>query len=191
MQHECQFARFEHGAVVQIEFTSRRKAFSGRGRSNQKRNLGPTGVCDAFFLSFFSPHTPHHVSTIHPGTTHRHRSVSDRVGRRLADLRRGPRFQQVLGESPGRFGCHVLIGAVTEPNSALRGVCCSQSDPPGPPPCAPVLLTWAEQSRAEPRRAVFDTHAESAHAGARNADDACAPKMHVKLDQSQRRCFRS
>lgn len=51
------------------------------------------------------------------GSTHRHCGVSDRVARRLPYLRRAPRFQQVLGESPGRFGCHLLIWAVTEHDS--------------------------------------------------------------------------
>lgn len=58
-------------------------------------------------MRFFFHH--HHVFTIHAGSTHRHCGVSDCVARRLPYLRRAPRFQQVLGESPGRFGCHLLI----------------------------------------------------------------------------------
>lgn len=41
--------------------------------------------------------------------THRRRGVPDRVARRLPYLGRATRFQQVLGESPARFGCHLLI----------------------------------------------------------------------------------
>lgn len=42
-------------------------------------------------------------------STHRHCGLSDCAAGCLPDLRRAPRFQQVLGESPAGFGCHLLI----------------------------------------------------------------------------------
>lgn len=76
--------------------------------------------------------------------THRRCRVSDRVARRLPDLRRAPRLQQVLGESAARLGCHLVIRAATAHPSTCS-LLCWQSDR------APRSLSWAD-------RAVF-THA--------------------------------
>lgn len=86
----------------------------GRSQGGETRRGPQVGMRFSFSLSsattmFYAP----------GGSTH-HRGVSDRVARRLPYLRRAPRFEQVLGESPGRFGCHVLIGAVPVRRGGFR-----------------------------------------------------------------------
>lgn len=69
------------------------------------------GECLTLIIDcFFPPSLPPPLSpSPAPWSTHRRRGVSDRVARRLPDLRRAARFQQVLGESACRLGCHLLI----------------------------------------------------------------------------------
>lgn len=122
MQRECQCQVCQsYGAVVRsvclrlvqiipnlIHFQMWSFGSSRRSKLRAVESSGPQVVM-RFSLPpcFYNSH----------GCTHRHCGVSDCVARRLPYLRRAPRFQQVLGESPGRFGCHLLIWAVTEHNS--------------------------------------------------------------------------
>lgn len=80
-------------------------------------------------------------------STHRHCGLSDCAAGCLPDLRRAPRFQQVLGESPGGFGCHLLIGAIPEHRFTAA------ASPRSP------LLKWATVYRRA--RTHTDTHAHT------------------------------
>lgn len=102
-----------------------------------------------------------------PGSPHRHCGVSDRVARRLPDLRRGPRLQQVLGESAARLGCHLLIRALAAHPSTCSLLRCHSGLGPG------TALLIRSHARAHAHSIYAAAHA---HGG---ADCQNGPKLPV------------